>query len=176
MRLLLDITLPLYLRYFYSIMNFEFSYDKAKTIQALRYHFLSRKEIKAMMVIVNVFAIVAALLFYTKKIRPEPFLMGTCIWILMMISIWYVLPLSIFKKSNTFLESFSILISESEIRLYNDKGFVDWHWKSFAKYFESPHFFHLYFNEKSFFLIPKEFMTEEMKHDFRGILKTKIGE
>jgi hypothetical protein len=157
-------------------MNFEFTYNKNKTIQGLRYHFFSRKEIKVLLILVNVFAIIAAILFYSKRIRPEPFLVGSCTWILLMISVWYVLPFTIYSKSTTFKEGqFAIYISEAGIKLDNGRGYVDWNWNMFTKdYFESPNFFHLYFDERSFFLIPKEAMTEEMKHEFRGILKNKL--
>ena len=37
-----------------------FDYDKGKVIQALRYHFITRREIKVMMILVNVFAILSA--------------------------------------------------------------------------------------------------------------------
>ena len=60
-------------------MHFKFSYNKKQIIQGLRYHFISRREIKLMMILVNVFAIGSAVLFYTKKIRPEPFLLGSFI-------------------------------------------------------------------------------------------------
>jgi len=54
-------------------MEFSFSYDKKKVIQALRLHFIAQREIKIMMILVNVFAILSAILFYQKIIRPEPF-------------------------------------------------------------------------------------------------------
>ncbi len=156
-------------------MEFAFSYDKRKVIQALRLHFIARREIKLMMILVNVFAILSALLFYTKKIRPEPFLLGTVIWLMMLIAIWYILPYSIYSKSQTFKEQFTIWINETTLRLENDKGFVTWQWNMFTRFFESPNFFHLYFNEKSFFLIPKEDMTEDLKHEFRALLNLKLG-
>jgi YcxB-like protein len=156
-------------------MQHNFSYEKAKTIQALRYHFLSRAEIKILMILVNVFAIVAAFLFYNKKIRPEPFFLGTCIWVVMMIVVWYVLPFSIFKKAGTFKENFTIQFNASEIVLNNQKGFVEWPYNTFSKWFESPHFIHLYFDSKSFFLVPKEGMTEDMKHSLRGLLNKQIS-
>ncbi|MFP5040393.1 YcxB family protein [Parasediminibacterium sp. JCM 36343] len=157
------------------MIQFSFSYDKNKTIQALRYHFFSRKEIKVMIVVVNVFAIVAAVLFYSKMIRPEPFLLGSFIWVTLMLSIWYILPYSIYRKSSTFKEKFNITIGSIDVKIDNEQGRIAWPWAAFTKYFESPHFFHLYFDEKSFFLIPKDSMTEEMKHDFRGVLKEMIG-
>ncbi len=156
-------------------MQFSFSYNKNKTIQGLRYHFFSKKEIKVMLIVVNVFAIIAAILYYNHKIRPEPLMLGSCIWVCMMVSIWFVLPYTIYRKSNTFKESYNIFINESGIRLDNENGYVVWPWDGFSKYFESPNFIHLYFDEKSFFLVPKDNITEEMLYDFRELLKARIG-
>ncbi len=156
-------------------MQISFQYNKSKTIQALRYHFISKKEIRIMVILVNIFAIVAAILFYSKKIRPEPFLLGTFIWVMMMVSIWYILPYSIYRSTKAFKEQFMITFNETEVILENEDGFVEWPWNSFSKHLESPHFFHLYFNEKSFFLIPKEVIREDVLHDIRSILKKKIG-
>lgn len=156
-------------------MQFSFSYDKKKTIQALRYHFISRKEIKIMMVLVNVFAITAAILFYTKKIRPEPFLLGSVIWVFMMAAIWYILPYNIYKKAATFQDSFTIHFSEFNVQLENNRGQTSWNWNQFSSFLESPHFIHLYFDAKSFFLVPKEEMTDDMRHELRGMLNKYIG-
>lgn len=155
-------------------MEFGFSYDKKKVIQALRLHFIARREIKLLMILVNVFAIFSAILFYMKKIRPEPFLLGTCIWLVMLIAIWYILPYSIYKKSATFKESFIIWINTNSIRLENSRGSVTWQWQQFTRFFESPHFIHLYFTEKSFFLLPTNKMPDTMKHELRVLLREKI--
>ncbi len=155
-------------------MQISFSYNKSKTIQALRYHFISRNEIRIMIVLVNVFAIVSAILFYTKKIRPEPFMLGTFIWVMMMVSIWYILPYSLYKKSSTFKEEFIIFFRENNIMLENEKGFVEWPWNSFIKFIESPHFFHLYFTEKKFFLVPKEPIGIDVQQELRALLQRKI--
>lgn len=128
-----------------------------------------------MMILVNVFAIASAVLFYSQKIRPEPFLLGSLIWILMMTGVWYILPFSIYKKASTFKESFIIHFQEEEIQLENERGYTIWEWNRFSRYFESPHFFHLYFDEKSFFIVPKENMSEAMMHDIRGLLQRKIN-
>ena len=155
-------------------MEFAFGYNKQKVIQALRLHFIARKEIKAMIIIVNLFVLVAAILFYTKKIRPEPFLLGTFIWLLMLVAIWYILPYSIYKKTSTFKDNFTIWINENSIRLENQKGYVTWQWNMFSSYFESPNFFHLYFNEKSFFLLPKESIDENVISDLKNLLINKF--
>ncbi len=155
-------------------MQYSFSYEKKKVIQALRYHFVQRPEIRILIILVNVFAIFSAVLFYTKKIRPEPFLLGSFIWLMLMATFWYILPNSIYKKAATFQDSFIIDFNDSDVRLENERGFVTWPWQKFSRFFESPHFFHLYFDSKSFFLVPKEGMSEEFKHEIRGVFNQKI--
>ncbi|MES2004900.1 MAG: YcxB family protein [Bacteroidota bacterium] len=155
-------------------MQHSFSYEKKKVIQALRYHFVQRNEVRILIVLVNVFAIVSAVLFYTKKIRPEPFLLGSFIWLMLMATFWYFLPNNIYKKSATFQDSFIIDFGENEIRLENERGAVEWPWNKFYRFFESPHFFHLYFDTRSFFLVPKETMSDEFRHELRGMLNRKI--
>ena len=160
--------------YFYQLMEFSFSYDKKKVIQALRLHFIAQREIKIMMILVNVFAITSAILLYQKTIRPEPFLLGTIIWLLMLSAVWYMLPYSIYKKSTTFKEDFTAHINDNSFRLDNEKGYVTWDWNKFTYFFESPHFFHLYFNKKSFFILPKEDVTDDVLHELRALLNEKL--
>ncbi|RXK83257.1 YcxB family protein [Filimonas effusa] len=156
-------------------MHLSFSYDRKKVLQALRYHFISRPEIRILIILVNVFAIVAAVLFYMKKVRPEYFLLGSCLWLFMMASFWYLLPLTVYKRSQTFLDSFTIVFREEFVRLESTRGYVDWNWSSFSTYIESPNFIHLYFNTRSFFLVPKDNMSQEFTHELRALLRSKIG-
>ena len=156
-------------------MQHSFSYEKRKVIQALRYHFIQRPEVRVLVVLVNVFAIATAILFYMQKIRPEPFLLGSVIWLLLIVSFWYLLPNSIYKKAATFQDSFIIYFKEEEVVLENERGFVQWPWSRFSRFFESPHFFHLYFDSKSFFLVPKEGMSDDFRHELRGVLNNKVG-
>ena len=156
-------------------MQHSFSYDKKKVIQALRYHFVKQPEIRVLVILVNVFAVISAVLLWMKKIRPEPFLLGSVIWLGLMATFWYFLPNSIYKKANTFQDSFIIDFLDDEVRLENERGYVQWPWQKFNRYFESPHFFHLYFDAKSFFLVPKDNMGDEFRHELRGMLNAKIA-
>lgn len=155
-------------------MQLHFSYDKKKVIQALRLHFTSQKEIRILTIAVNVFAIASAVLFYLHKIQPQPFLIGSLVWLLILVAIWYVLPYSIYKKSSMFNDSFTASIDNKSIRLDNEKGYVNWEWNTFIKHFESPLFFHLYFSQKSFFLLPKDNITDDILHELRSLLNEKI--
>ena len=157
-------------------MQHSFSYDKKKVIQALRYHFVQKPEIRVLIILVNIFAIVSAILFYIKKIRPEPFLLGSFIWIMLMASFWYFLPHSIYRRSVTFQESFIIDFREDKVRLESDRGYVLWPWNKFSRFFESPHFFHLYFDSRSFFLVPKNsFANADEVYQMRQLLKEKTA-
>jgi hypothetical protein len=157
-------------------MQHSFQYDKRKVLQALRYHFIQRPEIRILIILVNVFAIVSAVLFYMQKIRPEPFLLGSLIWLLMVAAFWFILPNAIYRKSSTFQDRFIAFFGEHEMVLENEKGYINWGWKKFSKWFESPHFFHLYFDDKSFFLVPKEGMSEAFRHELRALLRQKIDQ
>lgn len=155
-------------------MQFSFTYDKKQVMQALRYHFIWQPEIRILLIFVIVFDILSAVLYIIGKIRPEPFLLGSFIWLMFIISFWFVLPGIIYRKSATFKDSFLIAFGANLITLQNERGHVQWEWKQFTKYFESPNFFHFYFSAKSFFLLPKENMTDEMKSQLRVILKEHI--
>jgi hypothetical protein len=137
--------------FYFCPMQHSFSYEKKKVIQALRYHFIQRNEIRVLIVMVNVFALISAVLLWMKKIRPEPFLLGSFIWIMLMATFWYFLAYSIYKKAATFRDSFIIDFRDDEVRLENERGGVQWPWTKFSRFFESPHFFHLILRFKIFF-------------------------
>ena len=95
---------------------------------------------------------------------------------MLMASFWYILPHTIYKRAATFQDSFIINFTDRAVLLENERGSIDWTWEKFSRYFESPHFFHLYFDSKSFFLVPKDDMAEEFKHELRALLNSKIGQ
>ena len=152
-----------------------FTYNKGKVIQALRYHFITRREIKLMMILVNVFAIASALLFFFKKISPLAFLVSSFLWFGLMISFWYLLPLTIYKKSETFKDKFKATFGKEEFTIENERGSRSWPWKEFSTTMESPHFFHLYFNTRSFFIVPKDAFEDEELIEARKLLSVRIG-
>lgn len=151
-----------------------FEYNKAKVIQALRYHFISRKEIKIMMILVNVFALLSASLFFMRKITPVAFLLSSFLWFLMMILFWFLLPRIIYKKSTSFKEKYRIKFDERALTIESERGSKSFNWQDFFSWMESPHFFHVYFNTTSFFLIPKEAFEAESEQEVRSYFKEKI--
>ncbi len=155
-------------------MQLSFTYDKKKVLQALRYHFIWQPEIRILLILVIVFDIASATLYIIGKIHPEPFLLGSLIWLIFIVSFWYILPNSIYKKSATFKDNFIFDFGISIVTLRNEKGYVQWEWEQFSKFFESPNFFHIYFSQKSFFLLPKDNMNDDFRHNLRIMLNEKV--
>jgi hypothetical protein len=156
-------------------MTISFSYDRKQVIQALRYHFFTRIEIRILVILINVFTIAAAVLLYLKKIQPFSFLLFSTLWMALMLVIWRILPSSIYKRSHTFRDEFMMTINETDVTLTTERGIQHWPWQRFSKFIETPYFFHLYFDNRTFFLVPKdafENITDQQKA--RDLLRRKI--
>lgn len=137
-------------------MKLDVSYRKPQVLQALRYHFISKREIKFMIILVNVFALLSAGLFYFKLITPLPFLMSSVLWIAMMVAFWIWLPALIYRRSRTFKDQFTVTLDENHMSIDTSQSHKIWAWREFSHMLETPGFFHLYFDSKSFFLLPKD--------------------
>lgn len=157
-------------------MEITFAYDKKLVIQALRYHFIGRTEIRVLIILVNVFAIFAAALLYFRKVSPLAFLLSSILWIGLMASIWIILPYMVYNKASTFKDSFKLSFGNYQLRLENERGYTEWAWDKISSYYESPHFIHLYFDSRSFFLVPKAAIERENAlTEVRELLHSKIG-
>ena len=127
-----------------------------------------------MMILVNVFAIVSAGLFYFGKVKPLAFLLSSVLWFVLMVTFWYLLPAMIYKRSATFQDRLRTTLNTGEFRIETERGGRSWEWKEFSTWMESPYFFHLYFNTRSFFIIPKDAFDGDAVHEARSILKEHI--
>ncbi|HSC53546.1 MAG TPA: YcxB family protein [Phnomibacter sp.] len=157
-------------------MRISIVYEKAKVLQALRYHFISRREVKLLLIVVNVFALISACLFAFKMIRPFPFLISSLLWFVLMLTFWFWLPRIIYGRSSTFKDEIDLTFRGDDILLETSRGYTTWAYNKFAYYMESPYFFHLYINDKSFFLVPKDACTGDADTiQVRQLLQEKIG-
>ena len=156
-------------------MTIYFGYEKPKVLQALRYHFISRPEIRIMLILVNVFAIMSITLYALKKITPMAFFIGSFLWVVLMISFWFILPALVYRRAATFKHEFSMTFEEDGFQLAHERGSKTWAWTALKNYLESPHFFHLYFDSRSFFLVPKSGCkdTDEV-FELRKLIKSKV--
>ncbi|HEY6900282.1 MAG TPA: YcxB family protein [Puia sp.] len=128
-----------------------------------------------MAVIINVFAILSAVLVALKRIQPLPFVLFSLLWLFLWVSIRFALPLSIYKKSATFQDTFSLTIGDQGLQLETKKGIQLWPWEVFSSFKETAYFFHVYFNPRSFFLIPKDSFKDITEiQAARAMLKERI--
>ncbi len=153
-----------------------FTYNKAKVIQALRYHFITRREIKLMIILVNVFALASAGLYFflPGRISPQAFFISSFLWAVLMLSFWFIMPQMVYRKAQTFKDSFKASFNDTGFGIENERGSREWNWQELSCWLESPHFFHLYFNPRSFFIIPKEAFVGDDVHAARKILAQHV--
>jgi hypothetical protein len=156
-------------------MTIQFGYNKRQVLDGLRGHFFARPEIRTMVIVINVFAILSAILFFFKKIQALPFLVFSVLWFCLWISVRRLLPLSIYKKSATFRDTFTLTLEERGILLETRKGSQLWTWEDFSGFKETLYFFHIYFNARSFFMIPKDSFKDLSEiQAARKLLKERI--
>lgn len=128
-----------------------------------------------MIVVVNIFALASAILFYLRKVTPTAFLTSSFLWFTLMISFWFVMPGMVYKRAATFKDHFTMNFEEEGFSLGNERISRSWRWQALSNFLESPHFFHLYFDSRSFFLVPKSgFKTTDEIYSLRQLLKEKI--
>ncbi len=152
-------------------MSIPIQYLKSHVIQGLRYHFIKQSEIKGLMLFVNAYAIVTAALLFYKKIRPELFLLGSFLWIVLMVFFWYLLPWLFYRRTQMFKQDWTFNFNASGASLVSENGRADWTWNEVTRFFESPMFFHFYFAPKSFFILPKEHFSFDDQQIIRGYFK-----
>ena len=156
-------------------MTIYFGYEKGQVIQALRYHFISRQEIRIMLILVNVFALASVTLYALGKITPMAFFMGSALWIVLMISFWFILPFIVYRRAITFKHEFRMDFRDDGFTLAHERGSKSWPWTALKSYLESPHFFHLYFDSRSFLLVPKNGCKDSDEvFELRKLIKEKV--
>jgi YcxB-like protein len=157
-------------------MSIHFGYDKKEVVQALRYHFLMRPEIKILLIFVNLFAILSAVMFYLKYIQTLSFLAFSVLWFILMLIIWRILPGSIYRRSATFQDHFIMHFQDDMVVLETERGSKGWPWTAFSSFIESHYFFHLYFDPRSFFLVPKDAFKDIIElQEVREMFRQKIA-
>lgn len=155
-------------------MHIAFSYDKRQVLQGLRYHFISRLEIRLLIIAVNVFAVGSVVLYALSKVTPFAFLLSSCLWLLLMIALWWFLPWVVYRQTKAFQYDFEMEFSEGGFELSRDGKGNSWSWQSLRTWKETPFFFHLYFNAQSFWLVPKEALMDEQRLQLRSWLRENV--
>jgi hypothetical protein len=92
-----------------------------------------------------------------------------------MISFWFILPGIVYNRAATFQHEFTMHFENDDFILAHKNGSKKWSWTTVSNFVESPHFFHIYFDSRSFFLVPKSgCKNKDEVFELRQILKEKI--
>jgi hypothetical protein len=92
-----------------------------------------------------------------------------------MISFWFLLPGMVYRRAETFKHEFSMDFEDEGFTLNHERGNRSWAWNALSNFIESPHFFHLYFDSRSFFLVPKSGCKDkEEVSELRHLLTDKV--
>jgi hypothetical protein len=103
-------------------------------------------------------------------------LVGSTLWFVLMITFWFLLPGVVYRRASTFKDHFTMNFEHDFFSIGNERGSRRWPWESLKNFVESPHFFHLYFDSRSFFLVPKtSFASTDEVYEMRQLLKSKVG-
>jgi hypothetical protein len=103
------------------------------------------------------------------------FLVGSFLWVVLMVSFWFILPFLVYRRAETFKHEFSMQFEPDGFMLMHERGNRSWPWTALSTFTESPHFFHLYFDSRSFFLVPKSgFRDRDEMSELRSLLKEKV--
>lgn len=113
-----------------------------------------------MIILVNVFAIASAVFYFMGKVTAVSFLLASGLWFILLISFWIVLPYIVYRRSDTFRNSFRVDFTDTEFTIETERGERSWPWDAFSEFIETPNFFHLYFDPRTFFLVPKKAFTD----------------
>lgn len=128
-----------------------------------------------MIILVNAFAILSLILYLIGKITPVAFLTYSFLWIILMVSVWFILPAVVYNRAQTFRHRFSMHFNENDFTLEHQQGKRSWPYSNLQGFKETPNFFHLYFDTRSFLLVPKEaFKDLEDMQRARELLKSKM--
>jgi len=128
-----------------------------------------------MIIVVNVFALLSTTLFFLKTVTALAFFIGILLWFMLMISVWFLLPEIIYRRTATFKDHFDMSFEETGFSLGNERGSRNWPWKVLTAFLESPHFFYLYFDSRTFFLVPKSgCRSKDEVFELRRLLKQNI--
>ena len=157
-------------------MTIHFRFDKKKVIRALRTDCISRKEIRFMIILVNVMAILLLVPFLLGYLGATNYIVFCFLWVILMIFFWFVFPYSVYSKTAMFKHEYSMTFEEDNFSLEHKGRAKSWPWSSLKKYMESPDFFHLYFDSRTFLLVPKDACRDSDEvHALRLLIGSKVS-
>lgn len=157
-------------------MQLNFQYNKADVIDALRFHFMNRPEMKLFRIVLMILIAFAFIGYWMALINLQVVVWLFLLFIILILVFWYILPYSVYKKARTFSEpAIHLHWNEQNLSIGTHQGESNMPWTRFHKIVETKDFFFLYRDNKSFFLIPVDaFENEAEKNAFSELLHNQF--
>lgn len=154
-------------------MHLEFSYKKNEVLNALRYHFLHRGEVRVFQITLLIFVLFTITGYLLHVVNRNALAGVTGMTMLIVWAFWYVLPVSTYNKAATFQDSIRLRVNEDGLTIStSDGGDRSVGWQRFSQVVETSKFIYLYRDKKSFFLIPLSALdTPQLRTDFMDLLQ-----
>ena len=96
--------------------------------------------------------------FFFKRISPYAFLISSLLWIMLMLTFWFILPYTVYRRADTFRDRFQALLSPIPSGSRTRQGGRSWKWEEFSTWLES-HFSSL-LQQPFIFIVPKDAFRE----------------
>ncbi len=159
-------------------MHVEFSYNKEDVLNALRYHFMRRGEIKVFRNTLCILLLLALTGFFFHLVTPSALIGIIAMVAVITWAFWYLLPVSTYNKAATFKDEIKLGYSEEGLQISTRASDHQrqLYWNNFTRIVETSKFFFLYRDRKSFLLIPTSaFESDDARINFRKLAKAKIS-
>lgn len=157
-------------------MQLDFQYNRPDVIEALRFHFMNRPEMKLFRTVLMVLVLLSFVGYWMKMINLQVVIWLFLLFIVLVLVFWYILPYSVYKKAKTFHEPvIHLRWNDRGLSIGTHQGESSMLWSRFDRIVETREFFFLYRDNKSFFLIPVEAFNDELeKNSFAELLHTQF--
>ena len=158
-------------------MTLHFHYDKQAVIDALRFHFMNRPEMKFFKVVLILMILSAFAGYFFGMLVLSALIWIFLLFVVLVLFFWYILPYSVYRKARTFREKDIRLDWDTRsLTIVTDSGQRTLPWDRFSNVLETSKFFYLYQSNKSFFLIPAAaFADREDRVAFSELLQNRFS-
>lgn len=156
-------------------MDIFFHYEKSDVLQALRFHFMQRREIRMFRDILMALGLFVLLSFSLHLIGAPVLVALLLMLILLAVVFWFVLPLAIYAKTKTFQDTIRLAPNSNGLVIRTQYSERQLSWQGILMVIETKDFILLYRDYKSFFLVPaRAFKDSQQRGEFSRLLQSYI--
>ncbi len=155
----------------------QFTYKKEEVINALRFHFLRRGEIRVFRNTLIVLLLATVIGYVFRVVNFNAMLGIVVMMVILGWAFWYLLPVSTYNKAATFRDSIRLRYNDEGMAIYTGQGERSMSWRNFSQIVETQSFFFLYRDKRTFFLIPTSaFENDEARSQFSELMQRTFAD